>query len=315
VAQANLASARAKSNEVQAGTRRADADLARWQAEFKRVEQLHNERALTGSLLDETLSKLRSSESSREEVYAQVKTAEVAVRQAQAMLDKARSDVAAAAATIKVSQSDARRIRALQNYSTIVAPYDGVITRRNLHVGDLTEPGTQSQPLFVIARDDLVRITVSVPEMYATEVQAGDRVMIRLQALAGREFEGKVARTSWMLDSKNRTLHTEIDVPNPNSVLRPGLYAYATLVVEERAGALVVPSSAVVRQDARTYCVAVADGAAVRKPVVVGLDDGALAEILSGLQGTEAIVKSYAASLADGQAVSVIQPETAKAKP
>ena len=109
VAQANLASAQAKLTEVQAGTKRADADLARWQAEFKRVEQLHNERALTGSLLDETRSKLRSSESSREEVYAQVKTAEVAVRQGQAMLDKARSDVTAAAATIKVARSDARR--------------------------------------------------------------------------------------------------------------------------------------------------------------------------------------------------------------
>ena len=99
VAQANLAGAQAKLTEVQAGTKRADADLARWQAEFKRVEQLHNERALTGSLLDETRSKLQSSESSREEVYAQVKTAEVAVRQSQAMLDKARSDVTAAAAT------------------------------------------------------------------------------------------------------------------------------------------------------------------------------------------------------------------------
>ena len=79
VAQANLASAQAKRTEVQAGTRRADADLARWQAEFKRVEQLHTERALTGSLLDETRSKLSSAESSREEVYAQVKTAEIAV--------------------------------------------------------------------------------------------------------------------------------------------------------------------------------------------------------------------------------------------
>ena len=77
VAQANLAGAQAKLAEVQAGIKRADADLARWQAEFKRVEQLLNERALTGSLLDETRSKLRSSESSREEVYAQVKTAEV----------------------------------------------------------------------------------------------------------------------------------------------------------------------------------------------------------------------------------------------
>ena len=190
-----------------------------------------------------------------------------------------------------------------------------MITRRNVHVGDLTEPGTQGQPLFIVARDDLVRITVSVPEMYATEVEAGDRVLVRLQALSGRDFEGKVTRTSWTLDVKNRTLRTEIDVPNPKGTLRPGLYAYATVVVEEHADALSVPTSALIRQDSKTYCVAVTDGRAVRKPVVVGLDDGTRAEILSGLQGTEAIVKAYASSLADGQSVAVIEPETAKVKP
>ena len=315
VAKANLASVQAKLTEVRAGTKRADADLARWRAEFKRVEQLHLERALTGSLLDETRSKLGSSESLREEVYAQVKTAEVAVLQSQAMLDKARSDVTAAVATIKVARADARRIQAMREYETIVAPYDGVVTHRHVYVGDLTTPGTQGQPLFIVARDDLVRITVSVPELYATEVQAGDRVLVRLQALTGKDFEGKVTRTSWTLDAKNRTLHTEIDVPNPKGTLRPGLYAYATIVVEEHVNALSVPTSALVRQDSRTYCVAVQDGRAVRKPVVVGLDDGTRAEIISGLQGTEAIVKAYASSLADGQSVSAIEPEPSKVRP
>ena len=213
---------RAKLAEVRAGIKRADADLARWQAEFKRVEQLFNQRAQTGSLLDETRSKLRSAESMREEVYAQVKTAEAAVRQGQAMLDKARSDVDGRTASIKVARADAHHVQACEDYATIVAPYDGVITRRNVDVGDLTEPGSQGQPLFIVARDDLVRISVSVPEMYATEVDPGDRVVIRLQALAGRDFEGKVTRTSWTLDAKNRTLRTEIDVPNPEGTAPPG---------------------------------------------------------------------------------------------
>jgi HlyD family secretion protein len=315
VAQANLVSARAKLTEVQAGIKRADADLVRWQAEFKRVGQLFNERAQTGSLLDETRSKLRSSESARDEVYAQVKTAEAAVLLGQAMLDKARSDVATAAASIKVSRFDAQRAQAMRGYATIAAPYDGVITHRNVDVGDLTTPGTQGQPLFIVARDDVVRITVGVPEMYATEVEAGDRVLIRLQALSGRDFEGKVTRTSWTLDAKNRTLRTEIDVPNPKGTLRPGLYAYATIVVEEHADALSIPTSALVRQDSQTFCVAVVDGRAVRKPVTLGLDDGTQAEILSGLQGNEAIVKAFASSLTDGQAVAVSEPKPTNAKP
>jgi multidrug efflux pump subunit AcrA (membrane-fusion protein) len=314
VAQANLTSTQAKLVEVQAGTRRADADLARWQAEFARVEQLFHEKALTGSLLDETRSKLRASESAREEVYAQVKSAEAAVRQGKAMLDKARSDVTAAAASIKVARFDARRLQAMREYETIVAPYDGVVTHRHVDVGDLTEPGTHGQPLFIVARDDIVRITVNVPEMYATEVEAGDRALVRLQALAGRNFEGTVTRTSWTLDAKNRTLRTEIDVPNPKGTLRPGLYAYATIVVLEHAGVLSIPTSAIVRQDSQTYCVAVGAGRAMRKPVVAGLDDGTRTEIVSGLAGDEAIVKAYASSLVDGQSVVAIQPEAAKAK-
>ncbi len=309
VAQANLASSQAKLVEVQAGIKRADADLARWHAEYKRIEQLFKEHAQTGSLLDETRSKLGASESARDEVYAHVKSAEAAVRQSEAMLDKARSDVTAAAASIKVARSEARRVQALRKFATIVAPYDGVITRRHVDVGDLTEPGTHGQPLFVVARDDTVRIAVSVPEMYAMEVESGDRVLIRLQALAGRDFEGKVTRTSWALDAKNRTLRTEIDVPNPKGTLRPGLYAYATIIVEEHPDVLTVPSTAIVREDSRTFCVAVADGKAVRTPVAVGLEDGTRAEIRSGLQGSESVVKTYASSLADGQVVQVIQAQ------
>ncbi|MFI5458509.1 MAG: efflux RND transporter periplasmic adaptor subunit [Isosphaerales bacterium] len=314
VAQADVAGAEAKLIETRAGIKRADADLVRWQAEYKRVEQLSRDRAVTGSVLEETRSKLMSSESARDEVHAQVKTAEVAVRQGQAMLDKARSDVAAAAASIKVSRFDARRVQAMRGYETIAAPYDGVITHRNVDVGDLIEAGSRGQALFTVARDDLVRITVSVPEIYAIEVNPGDRALIHLQASAGKDFEGKVTRTSWTLDAKNRTLRTEIDVPNPKGTLRPGLYAYATIVVEEHAGALIVPITALVREDSQSFCVAVVDGRAVRQPVAVGLEDGTRAEILSGLEGKEAVVKAYAASLVEGQPLAVLEPEAAKAK-
>ena len=315
VAQADLISAKTKLAEIQAGIKRAGADLVRWQAEFKRVQQLFNERAQTGTLLDETQSKLRASESARDEVDAQVKTAEAAVRQGDALLDKARSDVIAAAATIKVARFDAQRVQALRGYATIVAPYDGVITQRNVDVGDLTTPGTQGQSLFTVARDDLVRITVSVPEMYATEVNFGDRALVHLQAANGKDFEGKVSRTSWTLDPKNRTLRAEIDVPNPKGTLRPGLYAYVTVIVEEHADALTVPVSAVVRQDSQNYCVVVANGSAERKQVALGLEEGTRAEVLSGLRGEDTIVKGYASSLSDGQSVSVIVPEPAKGKP
>ncbi len=308
VAQANLLSTQAKLEEVRAGIKRADGDLARWKAEYHRIEELFHQRAQTGSLLDETRSKLRSSESAREEVEAQIHTGEAAVRQGTAMLEKARADMIAARASIKVAKADARRIQALRDYGTIVAPYDGVITGRHIDVGDLTEAGPHGQPLFIVVRDDVVRITVSVPEMYAPAVDPGDRVLIRLQALGGTQFDGKVTRTSWTLDAKNRTLRTEIDVPNPKATLRPGLYAYATVIVGEHPDALTVPSTALVREDEKTYCVVVVEGKAVRKPVAVGLEANSRAEILSGLHGDEAVIKAYASSLADGEAVQIVQP-------
>jgi len=306
VAHANLANARAKLEEVQAGIKRVEADLSRWQAEFKRIEQLHNERAQTGSLLDETRSKLKSSESAREEVHAQVRTAETAVRQSQAMLDLARANVFAATASIKVARFDADHALATRSYATIVAPYSGRITGRNVNVGDLTEEGTHGKPLFIVARDDVVRVTLSVPEMYADAVDPGDQAVIQVQALDGKVIEGKVTRTSWMLDDKSRTLRTEIDVPNPEGKLRPGLYVNATIIVDEHLNVLTVPATAVVRADSRTFCVNVAAGRAVWKPVKLGLDDGTRVEILSGLQENEAIVRANPSSLIDGQAVALM---------
>jgi multidrug efflux pump subunit AcrB/multidrug efflux pump subunit AcrA (membrane-fusion protein) len=308
VAQANVASDQAKLAEVQAGIKRAEAEFARWQAEYKRVAQLFKEHAQTGSLVDETLSKLRASESARDEVYAQVQSAKAALLHGHAMLERARTDVTAATASIKVARSDARRIQAMRGYASIVAPYDGVVTQRNVDVGDLTEPGSHGEPLFTVARDDLVRITVRVPEKYAMEVDPGDQVQVRVQAFKAKDFVGKVTRTAWTLDAKNRTLRTEIDVPNPGGTLRPGLYANTTIIVQEHPNALTVPASAIVRQDSQAFCVVVVDGKVIRKPVTLGLDDGLRVEILSGLEGAQAVVKANAASLASDQVVEVVEP-------
>jgi HlyD family secretion protein len=307
VSQADLASARARLAEEHAGIKRAEADVARWQAEYRRIEQLFSQHAQTGSLLDETRSKLRSAESAREETYAQIKTAEAAVKQGQAMIDKARADVTAAAASIKVARSDLHHTDAMRAYTTIAAPYDGVISRRNVVVGELTEPGPRGQPLFTVVRDDVVRLIVNVPEAYATAVDPGDRASIRLQAVSAAEVEGKVTRTSWVLDARSRTLRAEIDLPNPDGKLRPGLYANTTIFVTEHDGALLLPASAVAGRESQAYCAIVVDGKAARRTIKLGLDDGARVEIVSGLHADEAVVKAYAASLEEGQAVVVVE--------
>lgn len=308
VARADIAGSEAKVVEVRAGIHRADADVARWRAELRRVEQLFEARAQTGTLLDETRSKSGSAEATAEEVRAQVKSAEVGLIQARAALDRARSDVDAANAAIDVARADANHARAMLAYARIAAPLDGVVTRRNIDTGDLVRPGPDGPPLFVVARSDIVTIAVDVPEAFAAEVNPGDRASIKLQAMAGRVVEGKVSRISWALDPRTRTIRAEVDLPNPDGRLRPGLYAYATIVAVEHADALTVPSTAVVEEGGKARCVVVADGKAAHRAITVGLNDGTRAEVVSGLAAGDAVVKANAASLADGQPVQVAKP-------
>jgi HlyD family secretion protein len=318
VAQAAVVSAEAKLAEARAGVKRAQSDLERWQAEYRRVEQLFRERAQTGSLLDETRNKLRSAEAAREEVAAQVKTAEAALTQTQAALDHAHAEVVAAAAAVDVAHEDARRIETLLGYTKIVAPYDGIVIRRNIDTGDLTKPGAETEPLFVVARSDLVTIAVDVPELFAPEVNPGDPVEIKLQAMKGKAVAGQVTRTSWALDPKTRTLRVEIDLPNTAGTLRPGLYAYATVIAEEHADVLTIPTTAVVTEKEQSVCFTVARGKAARRAIKVGLSDGTRTEVLSGLEGNEAVVKANAASLDDGQPVEPVdlaEPPASAGKP
>ena len=179
----------------------------------------------------------------------------------------------------------------------------------------LETPGASGELLFIIARSDVVTITVGVPETDAPFVNPGDQAEIRLQALEGKTFEGKVTRTAWALDSATRTLRAEIDLPNADDVLRPGLYAYATIIVEERKQALTLPTSALFMVAGRSYCVAFVNGFAKRKEVKQGLIEGKRTEIVSGIDADDKVVEANASSLADGQPVERIEPQRASVKP
>ncbi len=315
VARAGILSAEAKVAEIKAGIRRAEADVARWQSEFTRVQQLAKEGALTGSLLDETRSKLGAAQASRDEVLAKVKSSEASLAEALAFLDKSRSDVIAAVAHVAVARFEAERAEAIDSYTKIESPFDGIVTRRHVDTGQLTTPGATGEPLLVVSRSDLVTITVGVPETDAPFVNAGDPVQVRLQAYGGRSFDGKVTRTGWALDASTRTLRTEIDLPNVDDFLRPGLYAYATIITEEHKNTLTLPTTAVVKEGDKSLCVIVSNGRATRKEIKVGLTEGKRSEILSGLKGDEEVVAANSASLTEGQSVEGIKPEGEGTKP
>lgn len=310
VAKAGVASAEAKVFEIQAGIRRAESDVTRWQSEFARVQQLAQERALTGSLVDETRSKLGAAQASLDEVKAKVKSSEAALAESRALLDKARSDIVAAISHIDVARFEAERADAMASYRKLEAPFDGVVTRRKVDTGQLITPGNGVDPLFVVARADLVTIAVGVPEADAPFVNPGDPAQVRLLALDDRKFDGKVTRTAWALENSTRTLLAEIDLASPNDLLRPGLYAYATINAEEHKNALTLPTTAIIKDAGKAFCVTVKDKVARRKEIKLGLTEGKRTEVLSGLSEGEAVVEANSSSLVDGQAVEQIAPPT-----
>ena len=174
------------------------------------------------------------------------------------------------------AEADRKQTAALLDYTKIKAPFDGVVTRRNVDIGWLVQAPTgaaPAAPLFVEDRTDTVRVFLDVPEADAAQVADGMPARVRVQALQEQEFSGRVTRSSYVLDNQARTLHAEIDLPNSDGRLRPGLYAVARLTVE-RPGALMLPAAAVLTQDDQPAVMRVESGKAVRTPVKLGVTAG-----------------------------------------
>ncbi len=195
--------------------------------------------------------------------------------QSQADVAKAKADEAVARARLGNAEADLSRVKTLLQYTQIRAPYAGVVTERNVNRGDFVQPASTmtAKPLLTVARTDMVRIFVDVPEMDSPWVEAGRAGYVSVQALPDRIVEGKVTRTSWVLGA-NRTLRTELDLPNPNGLLRPGMYATAHIVLQERPDVYVLPLSAIVREGKQAFCWIVKDGQATRTPITLGLQVG-----------------------------------------
>jgi RND family efflux transporter MFP subunit len=315
-ATANLKTTAALVKEAEAGRERANALVARWKSEYERLEKA--KQTIDKQTLEETRYQLKAAEATRTEVEAKVESSKAARDESAAKRDKAEADVSAAKARQGVAESARDREKALLDYAKIRAPFDGVVTRRNVDTGHFLQPnaGGKGKALFVVMREDKVRIFVDVPETAAPLVGKDTPARIRVLAQRGQEFKGSVTRTSWALDPKARTLKAEIDLDNPDGKLRPGMYAYATLTVT-RDKALSLPASAIVTQGDQTFCFRVEEGKALRTLIETGLRGGGWVEVLrkqtwpakdgepiwEDFTGTEAIVAGNAAALTDGQAV------------
>lgn len=296
--------------EAEAAIGRAHADVERWKSEHARIKELAAKGSVTKKLEDETLNELRSAEASTREASAKAHSAKFGAYEAQAIVGKTEADKVAAEARLAVAKADLARAKTMLAYTEIKAPYDGTVTRRMVDTGHYVYPatGAANKPLMVVARTDVVRIFVDVPELEASHVNSGDPARVHVQALEEKEFDAKVVRTSWTLLESNHSLRAEIDVPNPAGLLRPGMYATVIIRLDERPDAITLPVTAVVRDGGDTFCVCVDSGKIDRRPVRLGLRSGGDIEVLSGLDANQVVVLKQPEALRQGQEVRVAPP-------
>lgn len=304
-------SAEALVAEARASVERADAMYERWKSEFERIRELAMKQAVTEKVADETQQQFKAADAARREIAAKIKSAQAKLSESAANIEKADADLDAAKSKHKVAQADEQRTLALLSYATLRAPFDGVITERHLDTGHLVQPsGASGKPLFVVVKADSVRIFLDVPEADAGFVAPGSPAKIKVLAISATPFDGEVTRTSWTLQAASRTLRAEIDIPNPDGKLRPGMYATAEIEVARRADALSLPKSAILKQGTESFTLGISsENKIVKLPIKTGLVAGADVEILSGLTGDESLIGANLSAYKEGQAVEIITPK------
>jgi RND family efflux transporter MFP subunit len=241
---------------------------------------------------------------------------------AEAGLAKAEADVDVAKARLERAQADQEYVQTLLQYRQVRAPFDGRVTGlRTISTGDFVQPAAgKGESLFVVEKINPVRVFIQVQEPDNVWVRDGDAALIRVEGFPGKPFKGKVTRTSKSLNPQNRTLRTQVDLPNDDGKLLPGMFVNATIIAEHK-NVWALPAAAVVTKGDQTFCYRVEDGKAVRTPIQVGLrgneKDNELVEVMKKqvaakpgeeprwepFTGTEEVVGGDLAGLKEGQAV------------
>ena len=360
VAKADVEAAVARLEEARAELAGFKAEAERWDSEVRRLEAELKRGVVNPQDVRQTTNRWKASVASRDSSAATVLKADAELLSRRAALAKAAIGVEVAEAALKVAQSEEKRLQAWVDYLVLPAPYDGVIVGRNANTFDLVlpakgdpsalprspyqSPSGDSAPIYVVDRTDIVRVYVDIPERDANHVQKGSKASVLIKAYRDQPISGTVTRTSWALNVKSRTLRAEVDLPNTNSQILPGMYAYASVKIE-RPNVWTLPLSALMHQGDRTilqvgervFCWVYKDGRASRIEVetgVVGDPDPESGDQwievtnrrISGaspgspadrrwtpIDGSEQVILGDLSTLADGSAVTVA-PATEKKK-
>jgi RND family efflux transporter MFP subunit len=274
---------------------RANDDLSRAQSAHQAAHANYSRLASVAKLRPELVAQQEVDDARAKDLVS-----EAQVSAARAALDAAKQQVLVAKAKLS-------KLQTMVDYSQIDAPFAGVITKRYADPGAMIQAGIASQtaamPLVRLSKADLLRLILPVPESVVPRVHLGGTVAVRVPAL-NRTFKGTVARFTGQVQLDTRTMDTEVDVPNPNLQLVPGMYAYATLTLDSRPDALAVPIQAV-SSDQKSSTVLVVNGQKrlEERRVKIGLETPSMVEVLTGLKENDLVVIGNRSQFKAGQAV------------
>jgi len=216
--------------------------------------------------------------------------------------------VDAARGRYEIAKVNLARIKTLLRYTQITAPFDGVVTKRWVDVGAFIPAATSSSvtrkaAVVTLMDVDRVRIDVAIAEPEVLLIKTGLPVEVTVAELPDRPFHGTITRFAFALDEATKQMMAEIEIPNGDHVLRPGMYVSCEIALETKRDAQLLPAEALISEKNRSVVFALRDDKAVRVPVKIGFDDGISVEILGGLQPDEAVIVAGKGSLRDGQPV------------
>lgn len=222
-------------------------------------------------------------------------------------VDNAVQDEAAKASTVKSAEANVRRLQQLVSYEKIYAPFDGVITARNIDVGALVDAGANApgKELFHLASTSTLRVYINVPEIYTAAARPGVATYLTLAEFPGRWFPATVVRNADAIDAASRTLLVEVDVKNPAGELLPGSYVSAHIRLPSKITSMTVPANTLLFRSEGLRVAVVRNGRIALVPVTIGHDYGEDVELVSGLNQSDDIVVDPSDSIANGEQVRV----------
>jgi RND family efflux transporter MFP subunit len=216
-------------------------------------------------------------------------------------------DLQAKKAMVDSATFNVRRLEETQHFQKVYAPFDGVITARNIDIGALINAGGNApgKELFDIAATSKLRVYINVPQQYSRDVRPGGVAQVTLAEFPGRRFPGQIVRSSDSIDPASRTLLTEVDVDNPNGELLPGAFVSVHIKLSSGHGTVVAPVNALIFRSEGMQVAVVRDGKAELVPVTIGRDFGTEVELLSGVGPDDQVIENPLDSLTSGTAVRI----------